>query len=243
VTKQEWLTSADPMAMLLHLRANERGRRITMRKLRLFAVSCCRRLLPLTGNPDCERVLELAEQFAEILPTDPDLERAVQTIRSMQVAGVPGEGVAAAIECTLGSSTCHEPPIILNQRFYRREYIAHAPFWCAEAAYQHAVYQDPPNAVRWHQARANEERAQADLLRCIVGKSFRPIACDPSWRTSIAVGLAEAIYADRAFDRLPILADALEEAGCTHPDVLSHCRSDSPHVRGCWVVDLVLGKA
>jgi hypothetical protein len=55
-------------------------------------------------------------------------------------------------------------------------------------------------------------------------------------------GLAEGIYADRAFDRLPILADALEEAGCTDAEVLAHCRGPGPHVRGCWVVDLILGK-
>jgi hypothetical protein len=54
--------------------------------------------------------------------------------------------------------------------------------------------------------------------------------------------LAQAIYDDRAFDRLPILADALEEAGCDTADILAHCRGPGPHVRGCWVVDLILGK-
>jgi hypothetical protein len=54
--------------------------------------------------------------------------------------------------------------------------------------------------------------------------------------------LAQAIYEERAFDRLPILADALEESGCYNADLLAHCRSDGPHVRGCWAVDLVLGK-
>ena len=64
-----------------------------------------------------------------------------------------------------------------------------------------------------------------------------------SWLTSTVVGLADAIYADRAFDRLPILADALEEAGCDHPNVPAHCRGPGPHARGCWVVDLLLGKS
>jgi hypothetical protein len=54
--------------------------------------------------------------------------------------------------------------------------------------------------------------------------------------------MAEVIYADSAFDRLPVLADALEEAGCTISDILDHCRGPGPHVRGCWVVDLLLGK-
>jgi hypothetical protein len=79
-------------------------------------------------------------------------------------------------------------------------------------------------------------------IRDIFGNPFRPVAVDPSWRTSTVVALAEGIYAERAFDRLPILADALQDAGCDHPDMLNHCRSDGPHVRGCWVVDLVLGK-
>src|SRR5918994_3446369 len=66
---------------------------------------------------------------------------------------------------------------------------------------------------------------------------------DPSWRTSTAVGLARTMYESRDFAAMPILADALEEAGCDSPDVLAHCRADTPHVRGCWVVDLVLGKS
>ena len=85
-------------------------------------------------------------------------------------------------------------------------------------------------------------QALPDLIRCVVGNLFRPIDAVPGWLAPTAVDLAAVIYADRAFDRLPILADALEEAGCTDPAVLSHGRSPGPHVRGCWVVDLVLGK-
>jgi hypothetical protein len=71
---------------------------------------------------------------------------------------------------------------------------------------------------------------------------FRPITLNPSWRTSNVTALAQSIYDDRAFDRLPILADALEDAGCDNADILNHCRQPGEHVRGCWVVDLVLGK-
>jgi hypothetical protein len=92
------------------------------------------------------------------------------------------------------------------------------------------------------QVQVVEEEAQCDLLRCIFGNPFRPVAFDPKWRSETVVALAAAIYEERAFDRLPILADALEEAGCDHADVLSHCRGDGPHARGCWVVDGVLGK-
>jgi hypothetical protein len=87
-----------------------------------------------------------------------------------------------------------------------------------------------------------EEVGQVGLLRDIFGNPFRPVAVDPAWRTATVVSLAQAIYDERAFDRLPILADALEDGGCTNADVLDHCRQPGEHVRGCWVVDLVLGK-
>ncbi len=80
------------------------------------------------------------------------------------------------------------------------------------------------------------------LIRDVVGNPFRPVAVDPAWLTSTAVGLAHGIYDDRAFDRMPILADALQDAGCEDADILGDCRGDGPHVRGCWIVDLVLGK-
>jgi hypothetical protein len=82
----------------------------------------------------------------------------------------------------------------------------------------------------------------ADLIRDVFGSISRPVRFDPRWRTSDAVDLAQAIYEDRAFDRLPILADALMDAGCEDEQVIGHCRSEGPHVRGCWVVDQVLGK-
>ena len=85
-------------------------------------------------------------------------------------------------------------------------------------------------------------RPSRDFVRDIFGNPFRPVTFDPRWRTSDVLGLARAIYDDRAFDRMPILADALMDAGCADEQVLGHCRGDGPHVRGCWVVDLVLGK-
>jgi hypothetical protein len=81
----------------------------------------------------------------------------------------------------------------------------------------------------------------ANLLRDVF--CFRHVPrMKPHWQTSTATALAQAIYTDRAFDRLPILADALEDAGCDNADILNHCRQGGEHVRGCWVVDLILGK-
>ena len=85
------------------------------------------------------------------------------------------------------------------------------------------------------------QKAQ-QILRCIAGNPFRPTVLDSVWRTANVIALAQTIYDDRAFDRLPILADALEDAGCTDRAILDHCRQPGEHTRGCWVVDLVLGK-
>ncbi|MBM3979133.1 MAG: hypothetical protein FJ304_02390 [Planctomycetes bacterium] len=65
---------------------------------------------------------------------------------------------------------------------------------------------------------------------------------DPAWRTDTAVALARTMYADNDFGAMPILADALQDAGCTNDDILMHCREPGEHVRGCWVIDAVLGR-
>jgi hypothetical protein len=87
-----------------------------------------------------------------------------------------------------------------------------------------------------------EREVQSSLLRDIFGNPFRPVAFDSRWLTEDVVGVARGIYEDRAFDRLPLLADALMDAGCDCDNILIHCRSEGPHVRGCWVLDVVLGK-
>jgi hypothetical protein len=90
-----------------------------------------------------------------------------------------------------------------------------------------------------------EEQKQIDLLRDLFGNPFRPVTINPSllvWNDTTVVKLAEGIYKARAFDHLPVLADALDDAGCDNLDILNHCRQPAEHARGCWVVDLLLGK-
>ena len=82
----------------------------------------------------------------------------------------------------------------------------------------------------------------AAIMRDIAGNLFRPASLNPSWRTDSVLALACQMYESRDFDVMPILADALQDAGCNDAHVLDHCRRPGPHVRGCWVVDLVLGK-
>jgi hypothetical protein len=90
--------------------------------------------------------------------------------------------------------------------------------------------------------REAEARNLSEVFRDIVGNPFRTVVIDPSWLTSTVITLANSIYSNRTFDHIPILADALQDAGCEDADILAHCRGPGPHVRGCWVVDLILGK-
>jgi len=91
--------------------------------------------------------------------------------------------------------------------------------------------------------RRTERNAQCGLIRDIFGNPFRPVEFDPAWRSDTAMSLAKHMYESRDFSAMPILADALQDAGCDNADILTHCRDESlTHVRGCWVVDLVLGK-
>jgi len=131
------------------------------------------------------------------------------------------------------------------QRFISRFPIALSVTACGEpdtihAAHYASIYSAEggglPSSYPAHRAK------QCDLFREILGNPFRPVAFDPSWRTSTAVAIAKGMYDSRDFSAMPILADALQDAGCEHADILDHCRGPGPHVRGCWVVDLVLGK-
>jgi hypothetical protein len=85
----------------------------------------------------------------------------------------------------------------------------------------------------------NALRSTAVSIREIFGNPFRPITLNPSWLTSTVLALANGIYEEKAFDRMPILADALQDTGCDNEDILNHCRGVEPHVRGCWAVDLL----
>jgi hypothetical protein len=100
-----------------------------------------------------------------------------------------------------------------------------------------------PADFAWSAAEGEEARAQANLLREVMGNPFRPLRLDPSCLTSAVKALAQTIYDERRFDYLPILADALEETGCANSDLLAHCRQRAGHVRGCWALDFLLGKS
>jgi hypothetical protein len=109
------------------------------------------------------------------------------------------------------------------------------------------VYKAASTCAQWATQSASchrdtERKAQADILRDLFVHPLYPVGIDPSFLTPSVFALAEEIYCEKSFDVLPILGDALEDAGCRTADILRHCRFPGMHIRGCWVLDLLLGK-
>jgi hypothetical protein len=213
MTEQEWLKCTSPEEMLDYLED-----RAGKRKYLLFASACERRLW---DRPDCERDKVVAtEQYAD------GEEHAAHAVI------IPTEGITLAAYITSVSPL----EFASGESSYVAEYAAHL------AAEQWSGSRDGRHERAWRPALAAEKAEQCALLRDIFGNPFRPALLDPRWQTAAVVAMARTIYEERKWDELPVLADALEEAGCAVPAVLSHCRGGGEHVRGCWVVDLVLGK-
>jgi hypothetical protein len=247
MTEAEWLECKDPGPMLESLRG-----KISERKLRLFACACCRRVWSLIRDERFRIALQTAELFADSMVAKEEMTHARDAAipAFVQLHGGDDEAPAAA----LSAAEIPAPP----KTFWDRLLDAFAdPWWEDEfdKGDPHAPAIVTARHAAWAAAHAQDQRPlrgslgemaeqweQASLLREIIGNPFRLVAFDPAWRTPAVLHLAQAMYDDRAFDQLPILADALEEAGCASREVLDHCRGPGPHVRGCWVVDLVLGK-
>ena len=258
MTEAEWLTSTDPTTMMNYLRE-----RASNRKKRLFAVACCRRLSHLVVETGWHNVLEITEQYADGSVPSGILDSALQQIASIATAlydqtGDPQErytpnlilnGAYGAIYEAALRNPLTETPVTEEASFMATEggfaggtarQAAGTVQTAAGVAAQDG--NDAAPAIAAIAVRRTEECFQCQLVRDIFGNPFRRIALDPAWLTPKVKTLAQAIYDDRSFERMPELADTLAEAGCSNPDILSHCRGPEPHVRGCWVVDLVLGK-
>lgn len=249
MTEEEWLTCPNPQEMLSHLEDEGVGRD---RQLRLFMTACSRRTQKWFTHSCQYEALEIIDSFADGHASRDELassRAAVSRVaHELQVdmrndsceddghRGAAAFHAAVAVAYTAQVVESTESTLTLFARSW--DVCANA----TQAVHNAARIFDPPARLRLTQlADQIENRIQAALLRCIFGNPFRPVVFADSWRTETAVALATGIYEDRAFDRLPILADALEEAGCDHSDVLTHCRGRGPHARGCWVVDGVLG--
>jgi hypothetical protein len=182
-----------------------------------------------------ERAAEVAEQFCEGLADHAALERAQAEVQS-RLELHPGEPVYNAGFWACGRDIADD---VGSAAFYAANLVAGSM-----VEFSAADFDD-----KFEAARRVELRGQGDLLRDIFGNPFHPVALDPSWLTPTVIALSQATYAERHLPsgrldpaRLAILADALEEAGCEDQTTLHHLRGPGSHVRGCWVVDLLLGK-
>jgi hypothetical protein len=224
MTEAEWLACNDPQAMLEFLEG-----KASDRKLRLFACACCRRIWPLFTDPRSRRAVQVAERFA-------DAEGVSLTELAAAERDAEDAHIAAPHLTALGLGPFDAAIHVLNH-----DLSASA----ADAASRAADAVESQDSNSGETARREECRFQALLVRCVFGNPFRPAVIDPAifrWNDGTVVKLARAIYDERTFDRLVILADALEDAGCNDTQILGHCRGPGPHVRGCWLVDLLLGK-
>jgi hypothetical protein len=225
MTEAEWNHCTDPQAMLNFLRG-----RADERKLRLFLVACCRRVQHLFTREPVRAALDTAEDYADGRADRGRLREALRAIHKARSASPlfsPWERALmtagqAALE-TLTVSHCHE---------------AHS---AARAAAFQGPGQSGPSPAEELRRMRREEEAQCDLVRDLF-RPFDEVRIEPAWlvwRGGTVARLARVIYEDRRFADLPVLADALEEAGCADPVLLAHCRSGAEHVRGCWVIDLL----
>ena len=212
MTEADWLACDDPQLMLEELSLVDAWRRRD-RRTDLLCVACARLLWPLLAD-DVKAAVEWKEATAG--RGDEDEE----------VGDEHGRTVKDATDCRGTTEQIMAPRTV-------------EAAWLCEFgnAFYHLCHSFPATLS------SDIPKQLADLLREIFGNPFRPVECDPAWLTSDVVALARGNYEERAFDRMPILADALQDAGCDNEDVLTHCRDPKQvHVRGCWVIDLLLGK-
>jgi hypothetical protein len=217
MTEAEWRNAVIPQLLLDFARDS-----VSPRKLRLFGVACCWRAVRRL-EPSLIDALKTAEGYADGMVKRSVMVRTGRKVREAS-----------------GFDPWHRPS--------GRSLVSQA----VGAVCQPGISYEPINVLSWlldegvfppHEFQ-QEQSEQTNFLRDIFGNPFRPVSFDPAWRTSTAVALARQMYDARDFGAMPILADALQDAGCDNEDVLTHCRAvDGVHVRGCWVVDLVLGKS
>ncbi len=267
MTEKQWLACADPEAMLKFLRG-----KASERKLRLFACACCERAQHLFDNPRCHSALATVRRAADGLADAAELVRhgdeaqAVVAVegRKAIVAAFGEEGWGRFEQERRLARTGPDPvadaaestPVVqaawavadaarpvggsYGPNVSRR--VAEAIAWGEARAWPNGAAGLGTRRAAWELALAAELAAHCNLLRDLFGGPFSPTVLAPAWRTPQARSVARAAYERRLFGNLPVLADALEEAGCTEEIILTHLRSPGPHVRGCWALDLVLSR-
>ena len=255
MTEAEWLNCTNSKLMLAFLRG-----KASERKLRLFACACCRRIWHLLTDARSRKAIEVAEQSADgwanpqalLEASDSAWAAAKELITSYQTASGfdpytdPEQMYGIHDDCLAAPAACAAAYASMTDLGWVSSVARYACHATVQAASPVGADRSAGGIAAREEAERAEWIGQAALLRDIFGPlPFRPLTIGPAWaawNNGMVVRLAQGIYDDRAFDRLPILADALEESGCDNTDIPNHCRGAGPHVRGCWVVDLILRK-
>lgn len=209
----EWLTTRDPFALLDFIIESASDR-----KLRLFACYLYKTYQREFQDERLRAAVEMALRAADDEAGEPERAAAFTAAREAVIEFEGGDHLWEHSAFAIPAYTVGD-----------REQLERTPSLVLEE-FDCNFYTNPRVAVCLG-------------LRDIFGNPFRPVTIDPAWLTSTVAALATSVYDERAFDRLPILADALQDAGCDDEHVLAHLRGPGPHARGCWVVDLVLGKS
>jgi hypothetical protein len=217
VTEAEWLTSTEPAPMLDFLPG-----RATDRKLRLFLVACARLVLDRLPPGEIREAVEVGEGYADGLRSNDERQRLSERLYVLPRERGRSPGGDWVARCSREDMAA----------YLSAQLTVHRPGCSSRVT----------SRVSWWAGSQLTGPQQPGLLREVFGNPFRPVPFDPSWRSPAAVALASAMYESRAFDRMPETADALMDAGCDDEQVLGHCRGAGPHVRGCWMVDLILGR-
>jgi hypothetical protein len=203
------------------------GAKVNDRKLRLFQIACCRRIWDLLPNDHREAVC-VAEQYADGQVGDKKRVAARKRISTIAKN-------ASLLEINVGYAAFET----LEKTVFKR-----LPFLgCAVVFGRVADKSARGKKGAYQKAYQAEEAAEADLLRCVFGNPFRRTAFKAKWKTADVIALAQQMYDSRDFIAMPVLADALQDAGCDDEAILKHCGGPGPHFRGCWPVDMLLGKA
>jgi hypothetical protein len=229
MTGEEWLTCTDLQQLLCCLRG-----RASERKRRLFDLACCRTIWRLL-HKRARKAIALMEEFVDAMTTTRACERARDGLCQNRVYFYKPRKAPQAV-CGAFGYAAQAVWNAVSTDSTKRIYLTACWKEVVNARLAENEEQDP----------AAIETDLSDLFHCIFDTLFHPVPFDPawlSWSDRTCPKLAQVIYDERHFEDLPILADAIEEAGCTDPDILAHCRGPGPHVRGCWVVDLLLGKS
>jgi len=244
MTEADWLTGTDVTAFVRFAADH-----LSPRRQRLLATGFCRVVSHLFNHPELNEKLGVIERYADGVVSAAEVEKARQRCRGIAQASF--DEYRIAVDSRMGDS---------RRAYARQEFAwavaytpvdplplsdvaARAAFAAQYASTETDAVELPGTLVTYKSPTGELANTMRSVVWEVIGNPFRAVHFKPDWRTDTAKSLARQMYESREFSAMPILADALQDAGCDNEDVLTHCRdTTAKHIRGCWVLDLVLGK-